>query len=57
MLLLTGCGTVAGVKCPKLAAPPASVVDALEGAARKDGAAAAYVIDLNKHYDKLEVCR
>ena len=59
-LALSGCVTGRGVgpvKCVGLQDPPETVVDALEGAARKDASAAAWVIGLDGHYEKLDVCR
>lgn len=56
MIALTGCGSVpaAGVG-PVLSDPPASVVDALETAARLDSGAAAWVIGLDRFYEKQAV--
>ena len=54
--ILTGCTTTTKIVCPKLTAPPASVVDMLEGLGPKDPSAAAWTIDLDKHYQKLEAC-
>lgn len=55
-LLTSGCASarVAG-SCPALSPPPVAAVDALEAA--KDSAVDAWVVDLDRHYDKLAVCR
>lgn len=55
--LLAGCATVRGSKCPSLANPPSSVVDALETAGRADPNASAWVIGLDRHYQKLDICK
>lgn len=51
--LLAGCGTVPqGGTSPVLSNPPPGVVDALEKAGRDDPNAAAWVVDLDKFYQK-----
>lgn len=45
------------IKCPSLRNPPKTVVVALEKAAQGDVKARAYVIALEKHYQKLGVCK
>lgn len=61
MLLLAGCAPkpeiVTRIECPQLANPPAKAVDALEAVGRKDPSSAAWVIDLDKHLQKLGTCR
>lgn len=54
--LMTGCasGRVVG-SCPALSAPPLAAVNALEAA--DDRAVDAWVVDLDRHYQKLDVCR
>lgn len=62
-LALTGCQSVLGggaagpAKCIGLTDPPESVVDALGTVARKDASAGAWVIGLDRHYQKLDKCR
>ena len=57
-LLLTigfaGCQSVVG-SCPQLSAPPAAAIDALQDA--HNGAVDAWVVDLDRHYQKLVVCK
>lgn len=53
--LLTGCATVPSNVAPHLANPPPAVVTALDGAARKDPSAAAWVIGLDKFYQKQDL--
>lgn len=56
MLALTGCPSVRStVNGPVLADPPASVVNALGEAARADPAAAAWVIGLDRFYQKQDI--
>ncbi|MFG1395873.1 hypothetical protein [Roseixanthobacter pseudopolyaromaticivorans] len=47
---------VRAVKCPVLAAPPPAVVDALAASGRSDPKSAEWVVGLEKHYQKLDVC-
>lgn len=54
--ILTGCSPTVKVVCPSLSPPPGSIVDALETTGRQDPSAAAWTIDLSKHYEKLDVC-
>lgn len=56
MMLMTGCATVPSASvCPVLAPPPNEAVDALENT---DSAAVdLWVIELSRHYDKLDVRR
>lgn len=68
--LLTGCGavdlfrflggsesvTIVKIECPQLEGPPDEVIDAL-AVVKDDPEARAWIIDLNKHYDKLETCK
>lgn len=55
--LLSGCASApSGINCPRLSPPPASVVDALDGIARTDPNAGAWVIALERHYQKLDTC-
>lgn len=48
--------TVIVTECPDLPAPTLKAVDALEAAARTDPATAAWVTDLDQHYDALGRC-
>lgn len=51
----SGCGVVRiDGACPVLAAPPVEAVDALESA--RDPAVDAWVIALDRHYQKLDAC-
>lgn len=56
MVALSGCvsGPAATIG-PVLSDPPPSVVEALDGAARADPAAAAWVIGLDRFYQKQDV--
>lgn len=55
---LTSCSpTTVQFRCPPLAPPPSSTIDALETQARKDPNTASWVIDLDKHYQKLDACK
>lgn len=64
---LTGClsGLLSGsrqimatvVECPELPPPTQSAVDALAAAGRSDPDTAAWLIDLDQHYDALDVCK
>lgn len=70
MTLLAGCGiadvlhflggsetvTVVKIECPQLSGPPDEVVDAL-ASVKDDPEARAWIIGLNKHYDKLDTCK
>lgn len=58
MMLLAGCVTAPVVvpECPRLAPPTLPVVDALDAVGRKDPSSAAWVIGLERHYDKLDAC-
>ena len=52
---LAGCQTTGVVgSCPTLAAPPKAAVAALRAA--KNGAVDAWVVDLDRHYQKLDAC-
>ena len=57
-LLLTigfvGCQTVVS-SCPQLSAPPAAAIDALQAAG--NSSVDAWVVDLDRHYQKLAVCK
>ena len=57
VLSLSACTTAPTIKfkCPPLSPAPSSVVDGLEVAARKDPSAAAWVIDLDRHYQKCDI--
>lgn len=57
LFVLTACSPTTKIVCPRLAPPPASTVDALEKAGRQDPSSAAWVIDLDRHYQKLDRCR
>lgn len=56
-LLLVACATAPVVKCPGLPDPPPAIVDALEQAGRSNPSAAAWVIGLDRHYQKLDECK
>lgn len=56
LLTLAGCTQTTKYVCPPLSPPPNSIVDALETTGRKDPSAAAWVIDLDRHYQKLDAC-
>ena len=53
-IVFAGCQSVVG-SCPQLSAPPAAAIDALQGA--HNGAVDAWVVDLDRHYQKLAVCK
>lgn len=54
-LLTSGCGIAVDGACPPLAAPPVAAVDALQSA--RDPSVDAWVVMLDRHYQKLEACR
>lgn len=55
MIVLGGCQTTRVVgSCPPLSPPPAKAVDALQAA--HDSAVDAWVVDLDRHYQKLAIC-
>ncbi len=58
MMLLAGCASVpqAVVIVPKLESPPHGSISALETQCkvRKDTATCKWIVDLSKHYDKLD---
>lgn len=49
-----GCRTAVVGSCPALSAPPQEAVDALQ--AVHSGAVDAWVVDLDRHYRKLDAC-
>jgi len=51
-----GCSPTFKYVCPPLSPPPGSTIDALEAQGKKDPATAAWVIDLDRHYQKLDQC-
>lgn len=54
--LMTGCASGRVVaSCPALSPPPSTAIDALQSAG--DGAVDAWVVDLDRHYQKLDACR
>lgn len=55
ILPMSACSTarVSG-SCPALAPPPETAIAALQQAS--DSATDAWVVDLSRHYDKLEIC-
>lgn len=55
LMWLTSCTTVVKYKCPSLSPAPNSTLDVLELQARKDPNTAAWVIDLDKHYQKCDI--
>lgn len=55
--ILSGCSPTIKYVCPPLAAVPSSTLDALEAKGRQDPSTASWVIDLDRHYQKLDVCR
>ena len=56
MTLLAGCANVAPerVIVPELPAPPQKAITALEQACKKDTATCKWIVDLDKHYEKLD---
>lgn len=55
MTALGACTTTRVVgSCPPLAPPPLAAIDALQNA--KDSAIDAWVVDLDRHYQKLSAC-
>lgn len=56
-MLMTGCATVPKVagNCPPLSPPPVAAVDAMQAA--DDSAIDAWVVQLERHYQKLDACR
>lgn len=56
-LTLTSCTSTSQVKylCPPLAPPTEQVVTALEEAGRKDPSSSAWVVELDRHYQKCDV--
>lgn len=63
---LTGCASwirgaggspIVITRCPPLSAPPAGAIDALQAKVDTDAAVAAWVVDLDRHYQKLETCK
>lgn len=54
MIAFAGCQTIVG-SCPQMSAPPAAAIDALQDA--HNGAVDAWVVDLDRHYQKLAVCK
>jgi hypothetical protein len=51
---LSGCQSVVQYQCPAFAPPTPQVVTALEQVGRKDPSSGAWVVDLEKHYEKCE---
>lgn len=47
--------TIVKIECPQLSPPPDEVVDAL-AAAKDDPDVAEWVVDLDRHYQKLDTC-
>lgn len=57
-IILGGCATTRIVaNCPQLTPPPDAAIDALETAGRADPETADWVVDLDRHYQKLETCK
>lgn len=54
MMMLSGCSTTVLYKCPPLAPPTPLVVTSLETAGRQDPSSGAWVIGLEKHYEKCD---
>ena len=58
MAPLAGCGSVRAVsEGPVLGNPPPAIVDALDTAARKDAGAAAWVVGLDRFYQKQDLSK
>lgn len=59
MLLLTGCTgeTIIKVVCPPLSPPPDAAIDALAAAAKTNATVGAWIVDLDRHYQKLDACK
>ncbi len=57
LAVLTSCQSTTVVKwrCPVLADPPSSTVDALEKAGRQDPSTASWVVQLDKHYQQCDI--
>lgn len=53
--MLQACSPTIRYVCPPLSPAPNIVVDALEATGRKDPSAAAWVIDLDRHYQKCDI--
>lgn len=53
--IMVACSPTIKYVCPSLSPAPLSAVDALEQVGRKDPSAAAWVIDLDRHYQKCDI--
>ena len=53
--ILVSCSPTIRYVCPPLSPAPKIVVDAMEVTGRKDPSAAAWVIDLDRHYQKCDI--
>lgn len=56
VLLLSSCSPTVKYLCPPLAPPPSKTIDALETAGKRDPSSAAWVVQLDKHFQKLDAC-
>lgn len=52
--MMTSCNTTVQYQCPPLAPPPMKVVTSLQTAGKSDPSSAAWVVGLEKHYEKCE---
>lgn len=57
VIALASCSPTVKYLCPPLAPPPSSTIDALETAGKKDPSSAAWVVSLDRHYQKLDACK
>lgn len=48
--------TVVKIECPQLSPPPDTVIDAL-AEVKTDPGAGQWIVDLERHYQKLDTCR
>lgn len=54
---LSSCSPTIKYVCPPLSPVPNSTLDALASTGKRDPNTAAWVVDLDKHYQKLDVCK
>ncbi len=48
--------TIVKIECPQLSAPPDQVVDAL-ASVKDDPESRKWIVDLDRHYQKLDTCK